>query len=201
MISSPVCHARFKLNSRFAFSFVRCSIFAWRFLSLWAVAIFLFNLLWQSRTSHWLITTRQDFFVYFWHPVLLVGRSYRWAKRWPNLYAFCPWQTDPLYSHLPWNSDSGRSTRACSSLRITPPSAMNLLLRGRPEIAIYPCNLFQPFRKFSPKLTLRARNDDRKVLFRAAFWKCDHVPPRIARDRESREFFFRRNFSDRRKCR
>lgn len=73
---------------------------------------------------------------------------------------------------------------------------MNLLLRGRPEIAIYPCNLFQPFRKLSSKLTLRAQNGYRKGAFSAAFWKCDHVPPRMARAEFFSARFLRRSFVD-----
>jgi len=41
------------------------------------------------------------------------------------------------------NPDSGQSTRALivpTGDSPTPPGAMNLLLRGRPEIAIYPYN-------------------------------------------------------------
>lgn len=52
------------------------------------------------------------------------------------------------------NPDSGQSTSASvvpTGDSPTPSGAMNLLLRDRPEIAIYPYNLFLAFRKFLSK--------------------------------------------------
>lgn len=81
------------------------------------------------------------------------------------------------------NSDSGHSARACSSHGITPPGAMNLLLRSRPEIAIYPYNLFLPFSELPPGLMLRAQKGNRKrlpfrqlfasaITFHRQWWEC-----------------------------
>lgn len=88
------------------------------------------------------------------------------------------------------NPDSGHSARACSSLRITPPGAMNLLLRGQPEIAIYPYNIFLPFRKLPLRLTLHAKKGNQK---RVPFWQLSGSA--ITFHREWRELSFRCDFS------
>lgn len=91
----------------------------------------------------------------------------------------------------PRNPDSGQSARALivpPGDSPTPLGAMNLLLHGRPEIAIYPTISFCLFASFHRS----ARKVNRKDAFSADFWKCDHVPLRIARAE-----FLPRIFSDR----
>lgn len=95
------------------------------------------------------------------------------------------------------NPESGHSARACSSLRITPPGAMNLLLRDRPEIAIYPSTISSClFASFHLGWRYMRKKVIERGAFLAAFWKCDHVSQWMARVEFSARFSCWRSFVD-----